>query len=366
MSLKLRELTQWDFLLIGLLLPILAFSLTALYSIGLSREEGDLLFFRKQLVFITLGVAIMIIAGLSDFRSLKSYSRLVFIASILLLIGVLFFGKTIRGTTGWFVFGPYQFQPIEMVKVLLIICLGSFFSDADRPLASTKNILRSFFIFLPIFILTILQPDLGSALLLAFIWFSYLILLRLSWRQGGVFLVLTIVAAVLGWFFVLQDYQKDRIRSFLNPSIDTLGDSYAVTQSIVAIGSGRWAGSGLGFGSQSQLKFLPESHTDFIFSVIAEELGFIGVFILLTFVVLFLLRLVQMCTRIRDDFGVFFLIGTALLFSIQMFLNLSVTLGFMPVTGLPFPFLSYGGSSLIMSFLIIGIVQSIWSRAKHS
>ncbi len=362
MTKTLISLKKFDYTLVAFLIPVLGLSLTALYSIGLSKEPPDFLYLRKQILFFAIGVVLMFSAAYIDYRWSKSMVKLFYIVGLMLLLGVLLFGRTIRGTTGWFSFGLFQFQPIELVKIFLIMTLSFFYSTATRPINSSRNIIRSFLIVAPLFVLTLLQPDLGSAMMLIILWLGYLFLVGISWRQWLFLAVIGIVAAGVSWFFVLEEYQKIRILVFFDPEVDPLGRAYAIRQSIIAIGSGGWLGRGLGLGSQSQLKFLPESHTDFIFAVIAEELGFMGVMLLLIFTVLFLLRLIQISHNLKDEFAVLVIMGTVILLATQMFLNIAVTLSLMPVTGLPFPFLSSGGSSLLVSFLLLGFVQSIFAR----
>jgi rod shape determining protein RodA len=217
--------------------------------------------------------------------------------------------------------------------------------------------------------LIMLQPDLGSAIILIGLWLGLLMLTRT--RKLFLFLIIGAGAAVFifGWFFFFADYQKERILTFVDPARDPLGAGYNVTQSVIAIGAGNVFGRGLGFGSQSQLHFLPETQTDFIFAVIAEELGFVGVLLVLVLYFILLWRLTTLARRCQSDFDTYTVLGIALLFFIQIVLNIGAAVGLLPVTGITLPFLSYGGSSLIMNFFLIGIAESIarsiYSTADH-
>ncbi len=362
MERSLALLKKFDLLLLSLTFLLVAFGLAAIYSIALSQDVPDFANFYKQLGFFGIGTFFMVVFGLIDYRFWQSAAKVLYIISFLLLLSVLIFGQTIRGVTGWFVLAGYQFQPIELIKVFLLIVLAYVFSHAERPLNKTKNILWSFFLVFALFALTVVQPDLGSAMLLLLVWFGVIVIIGLSRWQWLALIGSGVVGSLLGWFFLLRDYQKERIISLFQPNADVLGEGYAVAQSIIAIGSGRLIGSGLGFGSQSQLKFLPESHTDFIFSVIAEELGFFGATLLVVFLGFFLVRMILLAKRVKDDFALFFLIGAVVLLFSQIFLNIGVTLGMLPVTGVTLPLISYGGSSLIATFMLLGIVQSIAAR----
>ncbi|HLD82253.1 MAG TPA: rod shape-determining protein RodA [Patescibacteria group bacterium] len=355
---------KFDVLLFIIVMIIVSFGLAALYSIALSKDIPDFTNFKKQIIFIVIGILLMFIFSLVDYRFWKSYAKYGYMASCLLLVAVLVFGQTIRGTQGWFVFAGFQFQPVEIVKMFLIIMLAYYFSSVSRPLYQTKHVLVSLCFMGMLFALTILQPDLGSAMMLAIIWLGMIFMIGLKRWQWGVLAAVAVLFAIVGWYFVLEDYQKQRVLTLVHPEADVLGEGYAVAQSIIAIGSGKIIGTGLGFGSQSQLKFLPESHTDFIFSVISEELGFLGVGILLIFVALLLLRLIAICRNAKDDFAALFVIGVIVFLFAQIVLNVGVALGLLPVTGVTFPLVSYGGSSLLVSFILIGIVQSIVIRTQ--
>mgnify|MGYP001949354543 CR=1 FL=1 len=209
-----------------------------------------------------------------------------------------------------------------------------------------------------------MQPDLGSVLVLLSIWFTLLLIAGLHWRYFIITAFFSGLSFISGWLWFLKDYQKDRLRVFLDPSLDPLGQGYNVIQSIIAIGSGGFWGKGLGYGSQSQLHFLPEAHTDFIFAVIAEQLGFIGIFFLLIFYGFLFYKIWQIAKEAPDNFSKFLAVGIMIFFLVHVGINIGMNLGLMPVIGIPLIFLSYGGSSMLVSFLAIGLLQAVRRRSR--
>jgi rod shape determining protein RodA len=289
----------------------------------------------------------------------RSAAKLTYLLSLLLLIGVLIFGENIRGTKGWFQIFSFSFQPAELAKVGLILFLAWWIEKQSRRFDRWQFILTSGFFTILLVALILLQPDLGSAIVLTSLWFGMLCLTGVK-KRHLVFLVLIFaVAATTSWFCILQDYQKQRLITFVNPAYDQLGAGYNVRQSVIAIGAGQLWGRGLGFGSQSQLHFLPEAQTDFVFAVVAEELGFLGASMLLIIYFLLLWRLLAAAKRANSDFSAFTLIGIILLFFIQTLINIGGASAFLPITGVTLPFVSYGGSSLVINFLLLGIAESI-------
>ena len=351
------SLRNFDWLILVLVLVLVSIGLASIYSIDLSRGEGSG-FFSTQFLATVLGLGLFFVAGLMHVAFFRSSAKLVYLFSIILLIAVLFFGSTVKGTTGWFRVAGFSFQPAEFAKLALVIFSAWWISKQARRFDRWQFILTSGFFTLVLAILIILQPDLGSALVLFGIWFGLLFLTgtkkRFIFSLIGIFLITSLV----GWFFFFKPYQKERLLTFVDPARDPLGAGYNVTQSVIAIGSGKFFGRGLGFGSQSQLHFLPEAQTDFIFSVIAEELGFIGAFVVLLFYFLLLWRLFSIGKKCNDDFSAYLVLGVMLLFFIQILINVGGATGFLPVTGVTLPFLSYGGSSLIINFLLFNSFNS--------
>ncbi|MBI4427032.1 MAG: rod shape-determining protein RodA [Candidatus Magasanikbacteria bacterium] len=362
MRLTSRQLFLWrsfDWVILALVLVLTAISLAAIYSIDLSR--GDVLnFFPTQALAVAVGLVLFFTAGFFHISFYRASAKLVYLFSLLLLIAVLFFGQSLRGTTGWFRLGSFSFQPAEFAKVGLAIFLAWWISIQARRFDRWQFLLTSgFFTLLPIGLI-MFQPDLGSAMVLFSVWFGLLFLVGVKKRYIALLVALSSITAVASWFFLFQDYQKDRLLTFLDPSREPLKAGYNVNQSVIAIGAGQIFGRGLGFGSQSQLHFLPEAQTDFIFSVIAEELGFLGVSVVLVIYFLLLWRLLYIAKTSRDDFLSYLVLGILLVFFVQILVNIGGAVGLLPVTGVTLPFLSYGGSSLVMNFLLLGVVESVY------
>lgn len=353
-----------DWLLTFAVVALVLFGLAAIYSVALSHPDSDFLDVKKQLIAAAIGGTLFVLVTLSNYRLLRNYSIALYVVGILLLIGVLLFGTTIRGTTGWYAVAGFSFQPVEFMKVALAVALASYFSQRARKTAGLRELVESGVIAGIPAGLVMLQPDLGSALLLLGMWGITLLFAGLKRRYVILLALLVTVTAVGSWQF-LQPYQKDRILTFLDPSRDPQGQGYHVIQATIAVGAGGWLGSGLGFGTQSQLKFLPESQTDFIFAVIAEELGFLGVCLVLGAFVLLFARLQYHASSTRDDFTSFLLIAISAVLFVQMFVNVGMNIGMLPVTGITLPLVSYGGSSLIFTLLMLGIAQSIAVHSEH-
>jgi rod shape determining protein RodA len=355
---KIFLLRQYDLILIILVFILLVFSFASIYSIDLSRGES-LTYFPTQLLALSIGMVALVIASRFHMTFYRAISKSTYVISFILLIAVLIFGDSIRGTTGWFRFGSLSFQPAEFAKLAIILTMGTVICRQGRRFDKLQFVIASGFLSIVFIFLILLQPDLGSALVLGGIWFGLIVLSGVKKRYIFAVLVLVIITFLFAWNYVFKPYQKDRLTVFVHPEEELLGAGYNVNQSIIAIGAGRLFGRGLGFGSQSQLHFLPEAQTDFIFSVIAEELGFVGTFVVLSLYTLLLLRLVKIAKSCRDDFGSYLVLGIVLLFFIQIIFNIGATTGLLPVTGLTLPFMSYGGSSLIINLLLIGVVESV-------
>lgn len=335
--------------------------LLAIWSVDLAQDPGDFSNFKKQLVFVVAGALLTLVFAFLDYRALRSMSRLLYILGALLLIAVLFFGITVRGTRGWFGIGSFTFQPVELVKVILILILAKYLSERahiiDMKVVLNLGLLTGLYVGL-----TMLQPDFGSALVLLIVSSGMFILTNVPRRYIVAGILIAALAFTLGWVFLFKDYQKARLISFLNPQSDPFGRGYNIRQSVIAVGAGGIFGRGLGEGSQSQLRFLPEAQTDFIFAVLAEQLGFVVVLLILAAYGVLLWRLVFIAKRITDGFALFCISGFFIVVALQMFLNIGMNIGILPIVGLPLPFVSLGGSALLSNFLLLGIIQSIHIR----
>jgi rod shape determining protein RodA len=355
---------HFDWVLFASVLLLVCIGLAEIYSIALGQSALDLLNFRKQIGFVGLGIILLFAFAFFDYHNLRSYSNYLVLAGILMLAAVLIFGSTIRGTKGWFSIAGFGLQPVELAKFILIVFLARYFSSASLKIEPLKHLFISFGGVLLFAVLVLLQPDFGSALILFSIWLAMIILSGFNKKYFLIIFLVLMLLTTCSWFCFFEDYQKERIKTFLNPSFEPLKQGYNISQAIIAIGAGGLTGRGLGFGSQSQLKFLPEAQTDFIFAVVAEELGFLGVFLVLLFFSIFFWRCLIHLKRIKNDFAVFFILGAVSLIFIEMFINIAMNMGLLPVVGISLPFLSYGGSAMIANMIMVGVIESIIIRSS--
>lgn len=359
MFLRFEQFRKLDWVLLITVLLLVVVGLLSIY--GISRDEG-LKIFKRQLIYVFFGLILMLILALLDYRIFRDSNFFLlglYFFSLLLLVGVLLVGREVRGVSSWFRIGALGFEPIELVKLVIILVLAKYFSLRHIEVYRLRNLIISgFYVLFPL-ILLLLQPELGYVLVITLIWLVVVIVAGIRLRHILLLALIGIIIFSVSWFFLLENYQKERITSFLNPGSDPLGRGYHIIQSIIAVGSGKFFGRGLGHGTQSQLDFLPEQHTDFIFATIAEEWGFVGsVFILILFGIL-LYRLIKISLNSSNNFARLFSIGLATMFLFQAIINIGMNMGLLPIIGIPLPFISYGGSSMVMSFIALGIIQSI-------
>lgn len=353
---------SFDWLLFVGMLLVVGVGLSALYSISMGGGGDGTALFQKQLIIASVGLCLYFILSVIDYRTWQSVSRWVYIFTLLLLVVTLLFGQEINATRGWIGIGGWVFQPVELAKLVAIIVLSAYFAQRAREIDRLSNLLQSFVLVAVIIGLVLLQPDFGSAVLLLAVWLGMVLVIGVR-RQYLIGLVLIgLISFLFAWFVLFEPYQKDRLITFIMPSRADSGASYNVRQATIAIGSGGMFGKGLGEGSQSQLSFLPEAETDFIFAVVAEELGFIGILVLFSFFGLVYLRLFVVLTRAHDWFASFVVLGAIILLSVEIFINAAMAMGMLPVVGIPFPFVSAGGSSLLVHLMLFGILQNIARR----
>lgn len=357
-------LKHFDWLLFASVVVLMSFGLAALYSIGISSDPSDLSNFYKQLIFSSVGIVLMFVVTVVGHRVWHRGSLIVYGTGAALLLLVLLFGQVINGTRGWFVIGGFTFQVVELAKLTLMVFLAAFLSKYILSIKTAKPFIISGVATLIYFGFVVLQPDFGSGIVLLGIWFITALFAGANKRYLFALIGLGVVVFALAWFAFFQDYQRDRIATFLNPQLDPYGRGYHVRQATIAIGAGGLLGRGLGFGSQSQLKFIPASQTDFIFAVIAEELGFLGVSLILIFWLVFFYRLIRAAQRCRDDFASIFMLSASSMFFIHFFINIGMNIGLLPVTGIPLPFISSGGSFLLVSMVVLGLIQSMIIRNR--
>jgi rod shape determining protein RodA len=263
------------------------------------------------------------------------------------------------GARSWFSLGLFSFQPTDPTKLILIALLAKYFSRRHIEIANVRHIIVSGFYAAAPALLVLLQPDLGTAVILGSIWFGMVLVSGIPKRHLGAVIVLGIVAATALWFGGLHDYQRARILAFVNPAADIHGSGYNAYQATIAVGSGGWLGKGIGYGTQSKLRFLPQYETDFIFAAFAEEWGFVGVALVLILYALLLLRLLEIARRSETNFDAFFTIGVLILIAAHVFIHAGINVGLLPVTGTTIPFMSYGGSHLVIEFAALGVVASL-------
>ncbi|MGM0603129.1 MAG: rod shape-determining protein RodA [Bacillota bacterium] len=331
-------------------------------------NSAGLFYLQKQIISVVLGIIAVIVLQFFDYRIFKEYALFIYTFMVLLLTVILFFGRTIAGGKRWLSLGPFNIQPAELSKIMLVLVLAAILDNNSDDLGYLKGMfLPSIAAFIP-FLLILLQNDLGTALVLFFI---YLVMM---FAGGGNF---KIMAAVFGGGFLivvliitahvvidtplpfLQEYQLNRLIVFINPDIDPYGSGYNIIQSKIALGSGRLSGKGLFAGTQNQLNFLPEKHTDFIFSVIGEEFGFIGSASVILLYFFLLWQFMNIAEKARDRYGYLVVTGIMAMFLFHILENIGMTMGIMPITGIPLPFISYGGSFMATSLLAVGIVINV-------
>jgi rod shape determining protein RodA len=348
-----------DWILIISAVLLVSIGLLSIYSSSIGR--GDFSNFKKQIIFFTIGICLMFFFSFFDWRVFRENSYLIltlYFLCLVVLAGLFFFAPEIRGVKSWYRVGPLSFDPIEFTKIVLIILLAKYFSIRHIEMYRFRHILLSgFYIFLPA-ALIFLQPDLGSVLILLFLWLGILIISGIKLRHFLILVFCGILILILSWGFLLKDYQKERILSFIAPT-DPLGVSWSQNQAKIAIGSGGVLGQGIGSGSQTQYGFLPEPQTDFIFSAIAEEMGLVGVSVLFLLFLILIWRIFKIALISQSNFPRLFTTGFAILLISQIFIHIGMNLGILPIIGIPLPLVSYGGSGLIAFLIGLGILENI-------
>lgn len=352
-----RSSRDLDWPLLAIALVIAALGVLQIYSATTGTVWKDAWW--KQVMFIMAGLAVMHVVSRIDYHRLLEHAPILYIVSLVLLLGVLLIGRQVFGSRRWIPLpGGFTFQVSEFVKLILVLLAARYLSElrGDRPEA--RDLIRlGVLVALPM-ALVMKQPDLGTSLTYAAIAGACVFFAGLRWQHAAVLGLLFVLVLPLGWTF-LKDYQKARLRSFLNPSSDPLGSGYQVIQSKIAVGSGGMWGKGVARGSQTQLRFLPVAHTDFIFSAFAEEHGFVGVSVVLTLYFLMLMQIVQNAQAAPDRAGMYVCMGVCALLLFHLLVNVGMLVGRMIVTGVPLPLMSYGGSSILTVFMMLGLVNNV-------
>jgi rod shape determining protein RodA len=352
-----------DWILFASVLPLVFAGLVTMNSF-VSQNY----FFEKQLIWLLVSVLSFFVLSFFDFRFFRKTGVLLsfFAVSVLLLV-FLFLTSSIKGAQSWFDLGFFAFQPADLIKLVLILLLAKYFSKRHIEIANVRHILVSGFYTFVFFVLVLLQPDFGSAIIIFLIWFGMVLVSGISKKHLLAVFLVGIVAFVGLWFYVFEDHQKDRIITFIHPMADIQGAGYNAYQSTIAVGSGQLLGKGVGFGTQSRLQFLPEYETDFIFSAFAEEWGFIGIVFLFIFFGIVIWRILINAAKGASNFEVLFGLGLAIMFISHFIIHVGMNIGLLPVTGITIPFMSYGGSHLLVEFIGLGILMGMrrYSRVVH-
>lgn len=348
--------------LMGAVAVLLGFGMVAIVSSSVARGGHEIM---TQTVAIAIGVALLFFFSAIHPKAVHGLRHWVALAALATLAAVLVFGRTIKGTRGWFPLGPFSLQPVELAKVALVIVLAAILPLHARS-RSFRAVIGASVVTAAFVGLVLLQPDFGSAMILIALWGAMLIVSGVPRRYVIVLFIAAVAVGGLCWQFAFKDYQRERVLIFLDPSRDPLGRGYNVTQAQIAVGSGGLFGAGFASGSQSQLRFLPESQTDFVFSLVAEELGFVAVVVLLLAIGVVIWRLYRLSRRSPDDFSQFFCVGAAALVAIESFIAIGGNIGLVPMTGITLPFVSAGGSSVIAHLALVGLAQGVSRAASRT
>ncbi len=359
---KRFENFNWAFF--GVTIALVVVGLINLYSaVYFWGEGGTMALFWSQLLWMGIGLLMMFVVSFIDYRIFHRTAVYIYVAVNILLLASLFFGKVVRGTSGWIQFGGFSMQPAEFAKIAFIFIAAKYYSDHPNPEGFTlKDMFKPALLMLIPFALIVLQGDMGSSLFLILIFSSLAMFAKIRWGTIVLLLVVGIVAAGAIYQFGLKDYQRTRIFTFMHPETDVRGSGYHLMQSKIAVGSGKIFGKGYLRGNINKLRYLPERHTDFIFPVFAEEWGFVGSVVLLGLMGAMLLMGVEIAAKARERFGIFLAIGIVSMLFWQLVINLGGVLGLMPLTGVTLPLMSYGGSSVIAVLMALGILQNISRR----
>lgn len=381
-----------DWILLLALVPIIAAGLVTMYSFeqptgaSCKSESAEVflaaefpctdapaapsnLFFFKQVIWLLISLLVFFAGSFVDWRFLRRSDVLFacFLGGAALLLLLFGAGKIVKGAQSWFDFGPFSVQPVEVVKLVLILVLAKYFSRRHIEIAHIRHILVSGFYALALFALVLLQPDFGGALVIACIWLGMVLLSGISKRHLLAAFAVAALSGILLWTFVFKDYQKQRLVTFMHPLQDIRGSGYNAYQAMIAVGSGQMWGKGVGYGTQSRLQFLPEYETDFIFAAFAEEWGFMGVLLLLLSYGAVIWRILRNAVRGLSNFEILYGLGLAVFIMSHLLIHIGMNMGLLPITGITLPFMSYGGTNMLVLFAGLGILMGMrrYRRAAH-
>jgi rod shape determining protein RodA len=355
-----RLLLNLDWVLLGAVVLLALVGIAMIHSATFSGQSPGL--YLKQAYVLAGALPVLLVALSIDYRRLADRAMLFYLGAAGLLVYVLLFGPRIAGTRRWFFVGPLQVQPSELAKVAVALLIAKLFAEMRKERLSLLDVLQPGLLTALLALLIAAEPDLGTAFCLVPMFLSVALLAGLRLRAVAFLGVVFLIVGGLGWRYALKDYQKTRVYTFLDPSLDPRGAGYQKIQSQIAVGSGGLLGKGYKQGTQSQLGYLPARHTDFIFSVLAEELGFLGVLFALSLYLLVLWRALEAAQLARDRLGAFLAAGLTSVLAFQVVYNVAMVAGLVPVKGLPLPLFSYGGASLLSTSIMIGLILNVRMR----
>ncbi len=361
-----REFDRFDWYFCAIILALSAIGVLTIYSVTAGRAGTRFPLYLKQAIWIGVGALAFLAVSRIDYRTLARWSFPLYGFALLLLVVVLFGGKASHGAQRWIALGPLAFQPAEFVKIPLLLVLAVYYSTQNRRGWWHRMIVPAL-ITVPGFFLILKQPDLGSSLSFLSIYVTLLLVVGVKSKAFGVVLLSALMLFPFAWSELwgsLHDYQKERILSFVNPDYDPAGRGYQGMQSRIAVGSGQLIGKGFHSGTQTQFKFLPEGHTDFIFAVLAEEWGFLGGVLFISLFLALLLMGLDIAAKAKDSLGALLAIGLVGMLTFNMAVNVGMTIGLAPIVGIPLPLLSYGGSATIMTMAGLGLLFGV-KMARH-
>ncbi|MCA9353112.1 rod shape-determining protein RodA [Patescibacteria group bacterium] len=355
----LRHVDWW---IVASLLPLFGLSLSTMSSF--SDVAGSL--FSRQLLWIAISLVVFFVVSSLDLSFLKKSKVLLwgYLFGVGLLISLMFLGSTSKGATSWLDFGFFSFQPADFMKLALVLVLAKYLARRHIEIRAMKHILITGLYFLIPFTFIFLQPDFGSAFILFGIWFGMILVAGISKKHLLMLFTIGLGLFMIMWVFVFKEYQKDRLRTFVDPLSDIQGTGYNAYQSVIAVGSGQIVGKGVGYGTQSRLNFLPEYETDFIFAAVSEEWGFVGSLIILLLFGFVIVRILRIGYETNNNFELLFAVGLSFYLMSHVLINIGMNIGVMPVSGVTLPFMSYGGSHILIESIGLGILMSFRRQSR--
>lgn len=364
LTLRRQGLDRFEWCFLGVVLAILSAGVLSIYSVTPSYATDNIPIYLKQIIWIVVGVTAFVVMAVLDYHKLSKFAYVLYGIGLLLLILVLVIGKASHGAQRWISLGPVAFQPSEFVKLLLVLALATYYARRVRE-GWIQRVIVPGFMALPGLLLILQQPDLGSSLSFVAIYVTLLLAVGVKSKAFGLVLFSSLMLFPFIWGGVweaLHEYQRERIISFVNPAYDPEGKGYQGLQSRIAVGSGEVLGKGFHGSTQTQFKFLPEGHTDFVFAVFAEEWGFLGSLALLALFLTLLLLALEIASKTKDPFGALLVIGIVGMIGFNVIVNIAMTVGLAPIVGIPLPLMSYGGSSAVVTMAALGLLMNVKRR----